>query len=98
MIVLPKIELYLCQKLLQKMNKIDLLRDSIIDRLLAISNKDYLSALYQLVDKSVVESECIELSEEYTLLLQLSEIDIANGNVISQSEIDKSDLKWLKEQ
>ena len=80
------------------MNKIDLLRDSIIDRLLAISNKDYLSALYQLVDKSVVESECIELSEEYTLLLQLSEIDIANGNVISQSEIDKSDLKWLKEQ
>jgi hypothetical protein len=98
MIVLPKIELYLCQKLLQKMNKIDLLRDSIIDRLLAISNKDYLSALYQLVDKSVVESECIELSEEYTLLLQLSETDIANGNVISQSEIDKSDLKWLKEQ
>jgi hypothetical protein len=81
-----------------KMNKIDLLRDSIIDRLLAISNKDYLSALYQLVDKSAVESNCIELSEEYTLLLQLSEIDIANGNVISQSEIDKSDLKWLKEQ
>jgi len=80
------------------MNKIDLLRDSIIDRLLAISNKDYLSALYQLVDKSAVESNCIELSEEYTLLLQLSEIDIANGNVISQSEIDKSDLKWLKEQ
>jgi hypothetical protein len=80
------------------MNKIDLLRDSIIDRLLAISNKDYLSALYQLVDKSVVESDCIELSEEYTLLLQMSEIDIASGNVISQSEIDKSDLKWLKEQ
>lgn len=80
------------------MNKIDLLRDSIIDRLLAISNKDYLSALYQLVDKSAVKSNCIELSEEYTLLLQLSEIDIANGNVISQSEIDKSDLKWLKEQ
>ena len=45
-----------------------------------------------------MESDCIELSEEYTLLLQLSEIDIANGNVISQSEIDKSDLKWLKEQ
>ncbi len=44
-----------------------------------------------------MESDCIELSEEYTLLLQLSEIDVANGNVISQSEIDKSDLKWLKE-
>lgn len=79
------------------MNRVDILRDSIIDKLLTISNKDYLTALYQLINKSSVENDLVELTEEQIVMLQLSEQDILNGNLISQTELDKSDLKWLKE-
>ena len=79
------------------MNQVDILRDSIIDKLLTISNKDYLAALYQLINKSSVENDTVELTEEQLVMLQLSEHDIENGNLISQTELDKSDLKWLKE-
>lgn len=79
------------------MNRIDVLRDSIIDKLLTISNKDYLAALYQLVDKSSVEGNAVELTEEQVVMLKMSEHDIKNGRLVTQTEIDKSDLKWLKE-
>jgi len=79
------------------MNRVDVLRDSIIDKLLTISNKDYLEALYQLVDKSSVEGNVVELSEEQVVMLEMSEHDIKNGKLLTQTEIDKSDLKWLKE-
>ena len=79
------------------MNRVDILRDSIIDKLLTISNKDYLAALYQLINKSVVDNNVVELTEEQVIMLQMSEQDIKNGNVISQSQLDKRDLKWLKE-
>ena len=79
------------------MNRVDILRDSIIDKLLTISNKDYLTALYQLINKSSEDIGVVELSEEQIIMLQLSDQDIQNGNLISQAELDKNDLKWLKE-
>ena len=79
------------------MNRIDILRDSIIDKLLTISNKDYLTALYQLINNRSIENEKVELTEEQILMLQLNEHDIENGNLITQTELDKSDFKWLKE-
>ncbi len=36
------------------------------------------------------------LTEEQQLMLKMSDVDIANGKVISQAELDKSDLEWLK--
>ena len=79
------------------MNRVDILRDSIIDKLLSISNKDYLAALFQLINRSTIETELVDLTEEQIIMLQMSENDIQNGNLISQLELDKSDLKWLKE-
>jgi hypothetical protein len=80
------------------MNRADILRNNIIDKLLTISNKDYLAALYQLVEKSSVDNDIVKLSEEQILMLQLSEKDIEDGKLISQEELDKSDMLWLKEQ
>lgn len=78
------------------MSATDILRNNIIDKLLTISNKDYLSALYQLVKTSAVDKDIVELSEEQILMLQLSDEDIKNGKLISQTQLDKDDLKWLK--
>jgi len=79
------------------MTGIDNLRNSIIDKLLTISNKDYLSALYQLLEKSSVDNDVVQLSIEQILMLQLSDKDIENEKLISQDELDKSDLEWIKD-
>ena len=79
------------------MNSADNLRNSIIDKLLTISNKDYLLALYQLEEKSTAGSDVVKLSEEQMLMLEMSDKDIENGKLISQDQLDKKDLQWIKE-
>ena len=80
------------------MDSSDILRNNIIDKLLTITNKDYLSALYQLVNSSSVSQDTVKLTEEQILMLQLSDLDIKNGRLISQDQLDKTDLQWLSEQ
>ena len=80
------------------MAQVDVIRNGIIDRLLAISDKDYLKALLRLVENSTVEIGKIQLTKEQKLMLEMSEADLQNGRTISQSELDKNDLEWLKGQ
>lgn len=80
------------------MSTTDILRNNIIDKLLTINNRDYLSALYQLVNSSSVSPDSVKLTEEQILMLQLSDQDIQNGRLISQDQLDKDDLQWLSEQ
>ncbi len=78
------------------MSAADNIRNSIIDKLLTISNKDYLSALYQLVSTSSVNEDIVQLSEEQILMLNMSDEDIKNGRIVPHDELDKIDLEWLK--
>ncbi len=78
------------------MAQVDVIRNGIIDKLLAISDKDYLLALLRLVDNSAVHDKKIKLTKEQKLMLEISENDIQNGRVISQKDLDKSDIEWLK--
>jgi hypothetical protein len=78
------------------MSAADNIRNSIIDKLLTISNKDYLSALYQLVSTSSVNEDIIQLSESQILMLNMSDEDIKNGRIVPHDELDKIDLEWLK--
>ena len=76
----------------------DHIRNGIINKLLTISNKDYLSALYELLENSKIDKDKVKLTEEQIVMLKLSDKDIKAGRLISQSQLDKNDLKWLKEQ
>jgi hypothetical protein len=78
------------------MAQVDIIRNGIIDRLLSISDKNYLLAIRKIVENSVVESDSIKFTDEQKLMLEMSELDIKMGNVISQNDLDKSDLEWLK--
>ena len=78
------------------MAQVDVIRNGIIDKLLAISDKEYLMALLRLVDNSSVEGQKIKLTEEQKLMLKMSEADIQNGRTITQKDLDKNDLEWLK--
>jgi hypothetical protein len=75
----------------------DNIRKNIIDKLLTISNKEYLSALYQLVQNSSIDNYIVKLSKEQILMLELSEDDIKNGRILTQEQMIKNDLKWLEE-
>lgn len=83
-------------KTINQMTATDNIRNSIIDKLLTISNNDYLAALYQIVSKTSGENEVIKLSEDQLLMLNMSEDDIKCRRIISQDELDKADLEWLK--
>ena len=78
------------------MATVDTLRNNLIDKLLTISNKDYLLALNRLVESSSVEDEAVKLTEEQVLMLKLSDKDIEAGRIISQEQLDKNDLRWLR--
>jgi hypothetical protein len=80
------------------MATVDTLRNNLIDKLLTISNKDYLNALNQLIENSGIEDNAVALTAEQILMLQLSDLDIASNKLISQDQLDKSDLQWLKKQ
>ncbi len=73
-----------------------MIRNEIINKILAISDKDYLMALLRLVDHSAVEEDKIKLTKEQKLMLEMSEADIQKGRTISQNDLDKHDLEWLE--
>ena len=77
------------------MAQVDVIRNGIIDKLLAISDKDYLMALLRLVDNSAIQDK-VKMTKEQKLMLEMSEADIQNGRTISQDDLDKNDLEWLK--
>jgi hypothetical protein len=77
------------------MTQVDVIRNGIIDKLLSISDKDYLTALAHLVENSAVQSDKIKLTNEQKLMIEMSENDIKNGRIISQSDLDRNDLEWL---
>ncbi len=78
------------------MSSIDHIRKNIIDRLATITNKEYLKALYKLVERGPSSNEKIKLTEEQKIMLRMSEEDIKLNRVISQEKLDKEDLEWLK--
>jgi len=78
------------------MEPTDKIRNSIIEKLMTITNREYLEALNKLVENSSSGQEEIGLSTEQITMLQMSEDDITQGNLISQEQLDKDDLEWLK--
>ena len=79
------------------MNQSDSIRNNIIDKLITISNRDYLEAIYKIVENSTLSVDKLHLSAEQKILLQFSESDIQGERIIAESDMNKSDLKWLKE-
>ena len=71
------------------------IRNGLIDKILAIKNKDFLVALDNLISSSSADNEVVELNAEQKEMFEMSEADIKNGRLISQEAMDKRNLKWL---
>jgi archaellum component FlaF (FlaF/FlaG flagellin family) len=77
------------------MATVDNIRNELIDKILSIKNKDFLQALDHLITSSSSSNELVDLTNEQKVMLEMSEEDIKNGNLISQDAMNKRNLEWL---
>lgn len=78
------------------MKPVDNIRNGLIDKLLAIQSKDFLLALDKLLASANTHGETVSLTEEQKSMLQMSETDIANDDLLSEDELQQQDKEWLK--
>jgi len=79
------------------MATVDKIRNELINKILTIRNKDFLVALDNLISSSATDTNLIELTAEQKEMLEMSEMDIKNGRLISQEAMDKRNMEWLNE-
>jgi hypothetical protein len=78
-----------------KMTTIEKIRTALIDRILTIDNEEFLEALNKLIVLGSGEAKPVKLTDEQKAMLELSEQDIKNGDLISQEAMDRRNLEWL---
>jgi len=76
------------------MTAIDSIKNRLIDRILATKNEKLLVAISNIFE-STQSDNVVSLSSEQIEMLLMSEKDIEKGDLISESELNKSDTEWL---
>lgn len=77
------------------MATVDKIRNGLIEKILSIRNKDFLQTLDNFITTNKSESDIVELTNDQKIMLEMSENDIKNGDLISQEEMNKRNLEWL---
>lgn len=73
------------------------IRNNLIDKLISIKNKELLSAVDRLLEVSVKEEDVYKVSDDQRKALQASEMDITNGRLISDEDLNNEEDEWLRE-
>ena len=76
------------------MTGIESLKNNLIDRILATRNEKLLQAISTIFESTQTDA-ILSLSSEQIEMLLMSEKDIENGNLITESELNDLDAKWL---
>ena len=76
------------------MKTLESIKNNLIDSILVTRNEQLLAAVQSIFDATQSE-EIISLSSQQIEMLAMSESDILNGKLVSESELDKRDLEWL---
>ncbi|NIJ46627.1 hypothetical protein FHR24_003122 [Wenyingzhuangia heitensis] len=77
------------------MAAINTIKNNLIDRILATKNEKLLTAISNIFESTQSENQKIILESEQIEMLQLSDKDILEGNLISESDLNKLDQEWL---
>lgn len=77
------------------MKTIDLLKNRLIDRILVSDNLQLLKAIEGILSSTQTKDK-MELNSYQIEMLKMSENDIIQGNLISESDLQNDDLKWIK--
>jgi len=76
------------------MEGLESIKNSLIDRILTTKNEKLLKAISSIFE-STESDEILALTSEQIEMLNRSEKDIENGNLIAESDLNKADSEWL---
>ena len=76
------------------MTTLDMIRNSLIDKIIATQDEKLLNAIVNIFESTYIE-EKVQLSSEQIELLMISENDIESGNLVSEDELRKTDIEWF---
>lgn len=76
------------------MTSLEIIKNNLIEKILATKNEQILETLNQMLDSSN-ENDFVTFSQDQIEILNLSETDISLGNLISEADLNKRDSKWL---
>ncbi len=76
------------------MTTLDSIKNRLVDRILAVQDEKFLEAVERIFVTTQKE-EIVKLYPEQREMLMMSDADIAEGNVVSESELEKLDSQWL---
>lgn len=79
------------------MATIDNLRDSLINKILLIRDRELLSALDKMASASSKETK-VGLTNDQIEMIQMGLGEYKNGQFINQDKLFERELKWLNEQ
>ena len=79
------------------MATVDNLRDSLINKILLIRDRELLSALDKMASASSKETK-VDLTNDQIEMIQMGLKEYKNGQFINQDELFERELKWLSEQ
>ncbi len=76
------------------MTTLESIKNRLVDRILAVQDEKFLEAVERIFVTTQKE-EIVKLYQEQREMLMMSDADIVDGNVVSESELDKLDSQWL---
>ena len=76
------------------MEGLENIKNNLIDRILATKNEKLLKAISNIFESTQVD-EILTLTSEQVEMLQMSEKDIENGDLISEADLNNADTEWL---
>jgi len=76
------------------MEAIENLKNRLIDEILVTKNKQLLEAIEKIFT-STRNKNVVSLTSEQIEMLEMSDQDIENGNLVSESNLDKLDKQWF---
>ncbi|MCF6295325.1 MAG: hypothetical protein L3J25_06515 [Flavobacteriaceae bacterium] len=76
------------------MSGLESIKNSLIDRILATKNEKLLNAINNIFE-STQKGEVLSLTSEQIEMLLMSEKDIEEGNIVSESDLNNADSEWL---
>jgi hypothetical protein len=79
------------------MANVEQIKNGLIDKILSINNKEFLTALDKIISTSFKDDKII-LSDSQIAMLDMSNDDIIHGRTISQEAMNKRNLEWLNGQ
>ena len=77
------------------MSEVDKIRNTIIDRLLSIKDKNRLGMILNQIE-TLDKKEIYVFTEEQKQLIELSILESESKKTISNEDLFKSDTEWLK--